>query len=97
MLFSYAYSESQLKKIIYDQAHNASFQQKLESLQYIACLAIKGAIYGSSRKKLYQELDFESLEQRRWCGKLCSFYKFFENQSLHYLLSIIPIINFFLY
>ena len=29
--------------IIYDQAHNASFHQKLESLQYNTCLAITGA------------------------------------------------------
>ena len=51
--------------IIYDQAHNASFHQKLGSLQYNAYLAITGAIRGSSREKLYQELGFESLQQRR--------------------------------
>ena len=34
--------------IIYDQAHNASFHQKLESLQYNVCLATTGAIRGSS-------------------------------------------------
>ena len=38
--------------IIYDQAHNASFHQKLESLQYNACLAITGAIRSSSREKI---------------------------------------------
>ena len=47
--------------IIYDQAHNASFHQK-----YNACLAITGAIRGSSREKIYQELGFESLQQCRW-------------------------------
>ena len=51
--------------IIYDQAHNASFDQKLGSLQYNAYLAITGAIRGSSREKLYQKLGFESLQQRR--------------------------------
>ena len=55
--------------ILFDQAHNASFHQKLESLQYSACLAITGAIRGSSREKLYQELGFESL-QLRWYRKL---------------------------
>ena len=59
--------------IIYDQAHNAPFHQKLESLQYNACLAITGAIHGSSRGKIYQELGFESLQQRRWYRKLSSF------------------------
>ena len=76
--------------IIYDQTHNASFHQKLESLQYNAYLAITEAI---SREKIYQELGFESLQQRRWYGKLCSFYKVFKNKSLHYLLNIIPIRN----
>ena len=51
--------------IIYDQAHNASFHQKLESLQYNAFLAITGTIRGSSREKIYQELGFESLQQLR--------------------------------
>ena len=51
--------------IIYDQVHNALFYKKLESLQCNACLAITGAIRGSSREKLYQELSFEPLQQRR--------------------------------
>ena len=38
--------------LIYDQAYNASFHQKLELLQYNACLAITGAIRGTSRGKL---------------------------------------------
>ena len=44
--------------IIYDQAYNTSFHQKLELLQYNACLAITGAIRGTSREKLYEELRF---------------------------------------
>ena len=39
--------------IIYDQAYNTSFHQKLELLQYNACLAITGTIRGTSREKLY--------------------------------------------
>ena len=50
--------------IIYDQAYNASFHQKLELLQYNACLAITGAIRGTSREKLYEELGLESLQLR---------------------------------
>ena len=61
--------------IIYDQAHKASFHQKLDSLQNNACLAITGAIRSSSREKIFQELGFESLQQRRWYRKLFSFYK----------------------
>ena len=52
--------------IIYDEAFNNSFHQKIESLQYNAALAITGAIRGTSREKIYQELGLESLQQRRW-------------------------------
>ena len=41
---------------------NESFQNKLECVQYDAALAITGAIRGSSREKLYQELGLESLK-----------------------------------
>ena len=38
--------------IWYDQTFNMSFQQKMETIQYNATLAITGAIRGSSREKL---------------------------------------------
>ena len=63
--------------IIYDQAHNISFHQKIESIQHNAALAITGTIRGTSREKLYHELGSESLVSRRWCRKLCCFYKVF--------------------
>ena len=40
--------------IIYYQAYDASFHQKLKLLRYNACLAITGAIRGTSREKLYE-------------------------------------------
>ena len=46
--------------IIYDQAYNKSFHQKLELLQQNACLAITGAIRGTPREKLYEELVWSS-------------------------------------
>ena len=49
--------------ILYDQAFNNFFHERLESIQYNAALAITGAVRGSSREKLYQELSFESLQQ----------------------------------
>ena len=57
--------------IVYDQPNNLPLSEKIESLQYSAVLAISDTIKGSSKKKLYQGLDFESLEDRRWMGKLC--------------------------
>ena len=45
----------------YAEAYNETFHQKLESIQYTACLALSGAIRGLSRERLYQELGLESL------------------------------------
>ena len=47
--------------MIYDQIFNMSFQQKMETIQYNAALAITGAINGASREKLYQKVGFEIL------------------------------------
>ena len=48
-----------------DRAYNTLFHSNIESIQYNAALAITGAIRGTSREKLYQELGFKSLQQRR--------------------------------
>ena len=61
--------------LIYDQPNNESFCQQIESVQYNASLAITGAIKGTSRLKLYNEIGLESLKFRRWFRKLCTFYK----------------------
>ena len=37
--------------ILYDQSYNMSFQQKLDSIQYDACLAITGFIRGTLKEK----------------------------------------------
>ena len=75
---------------IYDEAYNELFQQKLESIQYNTCLALSGAIRGSSREKLYHELALESLQCRRWYRKLCLFYKIFKEKKPAYLFNLIP-------
>ena len=76
--------------IIYDQAYNAFFHQKIESIQYNTALAITGAIRATSREKLYYELDFESLVSKRWYPKLCCFHKAFKTQAPRYLFEVIP-------
>ena len=55
----------------YDQTFNKLFQQKMETNWYNPALEITGAIRGSSREKLYQELGLDTLQQRRWYRKLC--------------------------
>ena len=76
--------------ILYDQAYNASFHQKLEKIQYNACIAITGAIRGTSKEKIYQELGLESLASRHWFRKLCFFFKILKSKSPDYLFRIIP-------
>ena len=78
---------------IYDRPNNNSFIENIEALQYNAALAITGAIKGTSRDRLYQELGFESLSSRRWSRRLLTFYKYFTNKSPVYLYSIIPKVN----
>ena len=76
--------------ILCDQAFNLSFQQKLEPIQYRACLVITGAMQGTSREKIYQELGLESLQSRRWYRKLAIFYKIYKNKSPFYLFNLVP-------
>ena len=61
--------------VVYDQPSNDVFSNKLETVQYNVALAITGAIKGTSREKLYQELGLEYLQQRRWMRRLWLFYK----------------------
>ena len=63
------------------------------TIQYNAALAIAGAIRDISREKLYQKLGLVTLQQRRWCKKLCCFYKLLKSQSPKYLYPIILMYN----
>ena len=61
--------------IIYDKLLNKSFKKKIEIVQYNAVHIITGALKGTSRYKIYQELGLESLADRRWTRKLNFFHK----------------------
>ena len=77
--------------VLYDQAFNNFFHAKIESIQYNTCLAITGAIRGTSREKIYQKLGPKSLQLRHWYRKLCLFYKVFKNEHPKYLFNLIPV------
>ena len=49
--------------------------EKAEKCQYQAALAVTGAWQGSSRSKLYEELGWESLSERRWCRRILQIHK----------------------
>ena len=61
--------------IIYDKPFNESFKTKIEMIQYRAALVITGAIKGTSRDRLYQEIGLETLADRRWSLKIFLFHK----------------------
>ena len=67
-----------------------TIHQKMDSVQYNAALAITGAIRGTSREKLFQELGLESDCKRQLYRKLCYFFKIFKGQSPEYLFRILP-------
>ena len=72
----------------YDRAYNTSFHRNIESTQYNAASAITGAVRGTSKEKLYQELGFLSLQQRRWYKKLDCLFKIINNQFTELSFSI---------
>ena len=76
--------------ITYDQPNNSSLSDKIESVQYNAAPAITGAIRGTSKEKLYQELGLESLRNRRWLRRMSYLYKIISTKSPPYLYELIP-------
>ena len=59
--------------------------EKAERIQYQAALAVTGAWQGSSRSKLYEELGWESLSERRWCRSILQLHKMLSNKTPSYL------------
>ena len=58
---------------------------QLEKIQYSAALAVSGAWKGTSYQKLYSELGWESLSQRRWFRRMCLFFKIINKSAPLYL------------
>ena len=55
--------------------------EKAERIQYQAALAVTGAWQGPSRSKLYEELGWESLSERRWCRRILQIHKIVRNNT----------------
>ena len=67
-----------------------SLMTKVERIQYQAALAITGAWQGSSRTKLYDELGWETLSDRRKCRRAIQVHKIINNSTLSYLKDKLP-------
>ena len=58
----------------YDSEMKLDTTKRLERTQYSAALAVTGAWRGTSRQRLFEELGWESLYQRRWHRRMCHFF-----------------------
>ena len=67
-----------------------SLMEKVERTQYLASLAITGTWQGSNRSKLYEELGWESLSDRRWCRRILQIHKIKNNTTPSYLKDKLP-------
>ena len=75
---------------IYDQPNNSCLSDKIETVQYNTALAITGAIRGTTKEKLYQELGLESLKDRRWLRRVSYLYEVISTKLPPYLYELIP-------
>ena len=65
--------------------------EKVERIQYQAALAVTGAWQGSNRSKLYEELGWEPLSNRRWCKRILYIHKIVSNETPLYLKDKLPL------
>ena len=65
--------------------------ERMEQVQYQAALAITGCWHGSNRAKLYEELGWETLSDRRWSRRLIQLYKIRNNMTPRYLSKNLPL------
>ena len=64
--------------------------EKVERIQYQAALAITGTWQGSSRTKLYEELGWETLSDRRRCRRILQVHKIENGGTPSYLKDKLP-------
>ena len=70
----------------FDSSLTLNYQMKiLESTQYQAALAVSGCWRGTNTDKIYEELGWESLDQRRYFRRLVMFYKLANGMVPNYL------------
>ena len=67
-----------------------SLMEKVDRIRYQAALAITGAWQGSSRSKIYDELGWETLSDRRNYRRVQQIHKILNNNTLSYLKEKLP-------
>merc|ERR1711954_8202 len=64
--------------------------ESIEKVQYMGALAATGAWQGSNRAKLYEEIGWETLSDRRMYRRLLQLYKITNNMTPDYLSNKLP-------
>ena len=67
------------------------FNGKTERIQYQTPLAITGACQDSCRSKLFEELGWELLSDRRWCRRILQIHKIVSDKTPSYLKNKLPL------
>ena len=80
----------------FDPDMKSTIAKNIEQAQYTAALAVIGAWKGSSRQRLYEELGWESIYDRRWYRRLCHFFQLRQSKTPEYLFNEILLSDSFL-
>ena len=75
--------------VVYNYPGNASFMQKLESVQNNPSLAISG-FFRSTSRELYSQLGLENFVDRQFYRRLIAFYKIVHKKAPQYLTDHLP-------
>ena len=68
-----------------------TLMEKVEKIQYQAALAITGTWLGTNRSKLYEELGWETLSERRTCRRILQVHKIENRKTPSYLKEKLPL------
>ena len=68
----------------------SDLMEKIEKVQYLAGLAVTGAWKGTSRVKLYEELGWESLSDRRLSRRILQLHKIVDHKTPTFLFEKLP-------
>ena len=73
-----------------DPEASLSLTKRLESVQYTAALAVTGAWKGTNKSKLFDELGWKYLHDRRRYRRLTRFFKLLKGDAPEYITAPIP-------
>ena len=83
------YHKAEDKNDLFYSENTNPMMKQVEMVQYEAARIVTGAWKGTSRDKLYKNLGWESLNERRVMRKLCIFYETLDTKFPNYLFSIL--------